>query len=257
MRSRGADGRLCGKTCCCCCGRTSRDGGGCDVRADCRRCRAATAVEGSRPAADGRDGGRAGEPRRAACPRRADGRRLQTEDGPPQRAAEKTTAADPDGQGLLLPSREQIDDARMKTAGGDEDGPPRSAAGDDELRPGGGGDPAGRLRRAAVGGAATAEIRGEVAATAAERAAGRDAAAAATTKTAPRRMEAATGGETCCCDMTTVRKKMGLGLRVAAPRSKIDAPRGSAAATRVAAPDLNLELCYHVTNEKGRMDQLY
>ena len=55
-------------------------------------------------------------------------------------------------------------------------------------------------------------------------------------------MEAAMGGETCCCDMTRVGKKMGLGLRVAATRSKIDAPRGSAA-TRVAAPDLyNLQL---------------
>ena len=64
-------------------------------------------------------------------------------------------------------------------------------------------------------------------------------------------MEATTGGKTCCCDMTRVRKKMGLGLRVAAPRSKIDAPRGSAA-TRVAAPDLNLELCYHVTVGEGK-----
>ena len=71
-------------------------------------------------------------------------------------------------------------------------------------------------------------------------------------------MEAATGGETCCCDMTRVRKKMGLGLRVAAPRSKIDAPRGSAAATRVAAPDLNLELCYHITNGGGEEEtELY
>jgi len=44
---------------------------------------------------------------------------------------------------------------------------------------------------------------------------------------------------------TTLREgeKMDLGLEDAAPRSKIDAPRGSAAATRVAAPDLhNLEL---------------
>ena len=125
---------------------------------------------------------------------------------PNPRIEEKTTAADLDGQGLLLPSCDRIDDARMKTAGRDEDGPPRSAAGDDELRPGGGGDPVGRPRWAAVGGAATAEIRGEVAATAAERAARRDD-AAATTKTAPQRMEAATGGETCCCDMTRVRKK--------------------------------------------------
>jgi len=196
---------------------------------------AATAVEGSRPAADGRDGWRAGEPRRAACPRRADGRRPQTEDGPPQWAAEKTTAADPDGQGLLLPSCDRIDDARMKTAGGDEDGPPRSAAGDDELRPGGGGDPAGRPRRAAVGGATTAEICGEVAAMAAERAAGRDAAAAATTKTAPQRMEAATGGETCCCDMTRVRKKNGFGAEECRPQEQDEAPRGSAAtAMRVA-----------------------
>ena len=45
-------------------------------------------------------------------------------------------------------------------------------------------------------------------------------------------------------------EKMDLGLEDAAPRSKIDAPRGSAAATRVAAPDLNLELCYHVTIER-------
>ena len=38
-------------------------------------------------------------------------------------------------------------------------------------------------------------------------------------------------------------EKMDLGLEDAAPRSKIDAPRGSAAATRVAAPDLHkLEL---------------
>ena len=52
---------------------------------------------------------------------------------------------------------------------------------------------------------------------------------------------------------TTLREgeKMDLGLEDAAPRSKIDAPRGSAAATRVAAPDLNLELCYHVTNRNG------
>ena len=44
-----------------------------------------------------------------------DDRRPQTEDGPPQRAAEKTTAADPDGQGLLLPSLDRIDDGMEKT----------------------------------------------------------------------------------------------------------------------------------------------
>ena len=38
-------------------------------------------------------------------------------------------------------------------------------------------------------------------------------------------------------------EKMDLGLEDAAPKSKIDAPRGSAAATRVVASDLhNLEL---------------
>jgi len=73
---------------------------------------------------------------------------------------------------------------------------------------------------------------------AAAAAGGGDLAAAAATKTQDRRC-----GETCCCDMTRVRKKMGLGLRVAAPRSKIDAPRGSAAATtRVEAGSGNLEL---------------
>ena len=49
-----------------------------------------------------------------------------------------------------------------------------------------------------------------------------------------------------------LRKRNGFGDEDAAPRSKIDAPRGSAAATRVAAPDLNLELCYHVTVEERK-----
>ena len=40
------------------------------------------------------------------------------------------------------------------------------------------------------------------------------------------------------------------------PSGDGDPPGGSAATGRVEAHDLNL-LCYHVTNEKGRMDQLY
>ena len=49
-----------------------------------------------------------------------------------------------------------------------------------------------------------------------------------------------------------LRKRNGFGDEDTVPRSKIDAPRGSAAATRVAAPDLNLELCYHVTVGEGK-----
>jgi hypothetical protein len=106
MRSRGADGRLCGMTCCCCCRRTSRDGGGCDVRAGCRR---------------GRGGdGRRGQQTGGRWPRRWCRR--------PRRAAMKMAGGGGgggrihEGEGLLLPSRKRIDDdstmAGVKWSGG-------------------------------------------------------------------------------------------------------------------------------------------
>ena len=86
-----------------------------------------------------------------------------------------------------------------------------------------------------------------------EAATGEDEGAATTTAAAEE--GGAENGRTagCCC---LRRWKGGKKWRSMLPSGDGDPPGGSAATGRVEALDLNL-LCYHVTNEKGRMDKLY
>ena len=86
-----------------------------------------------------------------------------------------------------------------------------------------------------------------------EAATGEDEGAATTTAAAEE--GGAENGRTagCCCLRRWKGEKSG---DRCCPSGDGDPPGGSAATGRVEALDLNL-LCYHVTNEKGRMDQLY
>jgi hypothetical protein len=65
-------------------------------------------------------------------------------------------------------------------------------------------------------------------------------------------------GKCCCCCDSNLKGKWVWGLRVAAPRSKTKLPGAAQRRREGWWPDLNLELCYHITNGRGEEEtELY